>query len=168
MSATNLRPAPRPVKPAASSGAKRVIDVDVVELVDQIVDRVAEILVAQPPRPALCDRRELCRLLNVSIPIIKQLETEGLPFLKLGSCIRYRVDDCITWLRARSANPGDPVTTPPTAATIGSRDRRLVALDQPQQCACCGRPITGEAVQLDHGDCAHVACADTLGGPGGR
>ena len=45
----------------------------------------------------------LSELLGISISHINKLMTDGLPCLKIGRAVRYRVSDVVTWLQKRSA-----------------------------------------------------------------
>jgi predicted DNA-binding transcriptional regulator AlpA len=45
----------------------------------------------------------LAELLGISISHINKLMTEGLPCLKIGRAVRYRVSDVVKWLQKRSA-----------------------------------------------------------------
>jgi len=44
----------------------------------------------------------LAELLGISVSHINKLMTEGLPCLKIGRAVRYRVSDVVTWLQKRS------------------------------------------------------------------
>lgn len=45
----------------------------------------------------------LAELLGISVSHINKLMTEGLPCLKIGRAVRYRVSDVVKWLQKRSA-----------------------------------------------------------------
>jgi predicted DNA-binding transcriptional regulator AlpA len=44
----------------------------------------------------------LAELLGISVSHINKLMTEGLPCLKIGRAVRYRVSDVVMWLQKRS------------------------------------------------------------------
>jgi len=54
--------------------------------------------------PKYIGRGELGQMLGVSPPVIRRLESEGLPCLRLGEVRRYSVDAVQSWL----ANRGRP------------------------------------------------------------
>jgi hypothetical protein len=64
-------------------------------------EELADLLGARPPAKLL-NRAELSQWLGVSVPVIRQLEDEGLPILKLGECIRYSVAAVENWLASRN------------------------------------------------------------------
>ena len=44
----------------------------------------------------------LAEFLGISISHVNKLMTEGLPCLKIGRAVRYRVSDVVMWLQKRS------------------------------------------------------------------
>ncbi len=44
----------------------------------------------------------LAEFLGISISHINKLMTDGLPCLKIGRAVRYRVSDVVMWLQKRS------------------------------------------------------------------
>lgn len=76
--------------------------------IETIVDRVFErrfdeLLEALGTRalPKYIDRGELGQMLGVSPPVIRRLESEGLPCVRLGEVIRYPLDAVTAWLASR-------------------------------------------------------------------
>lgn len=81
-----------------------LLPIDVDTLCERVAMRVAEILAAQPPIPALIDRRTLARELGVSQPTITRMLRAGMPHLVLGSVPRFELGRVIEWLRSRKAS----------------------------------------------------------------
>jgi len=63
-------------------------------------DELLEVVNARPARHVV-DRQELCNVLHVSPPSIRQLEEEGMPRIKLGAMYRYDLDRVMQWLESR-------------------------------------------------------------------
>jgi len=51
--------------------------------------------------PKYIGRGELGKMLGVSPPVIRRLELEGLPCVRLGEVIRYPLDAVTAWLASR-------------------------------------------------------------------
>jgi excisionase family DNA binding protein len=45
---------------------------------------------------------QLARALSVSISFVNKMMLEGLPHLKMGRAVRFRVDAVVAWLQRRS------------------------------------------------------------------
>jgi phage terminase Nu1 subunit (DNA packaging protein) len=72
----------------------------VADALKNIKDELLEVVGARPVRNVV-DRQELCNILHVSAPSIRQLEDEGMPKIKLGAVYRYDLDRVMTWLESR-------------------------------------------------------------------
>ena len=77
--------------------------------IDRLRDELAEVIAARPVK-RLIDRAELCQSLGVSAPIIRRLEDEGMPMVRLGEVRRYDLDHVLHWLETRNgAEPADDI-----------------------------------------------------------
>lgn len=85
-------PALDPISTLVESAVERAVD--------RKLDELAELLGARPPAKLL-NRSELGQWLGVSTSLIKKLEAEGLPVLKLGETNRYNVASVESFLASR-------------------------------------------------------------------
>jgi len=70
--------------------------------IDRLRDELTEVVSARPLK-RLIDRNELCQSLGVSAPIIRRLEDDGMPMVRLGEVGRYDLDQVLQWLETRNA-----------------------------------------------------------------
>ena len=45
--------------------------------------------------------KELSQFLKVSTVHLYHCRKRGMPFIKLGACVRYSLDDVLAWLKSR-------------------------------------------------------------------
>ena len=65
--------------------------------------------------PDLVSRRQVAETLGVSEPALCMMAKRGKGprFLRLGRTIRYRRDDVVAWLAARTVDPATPPASDP-------------------------------------------------------
>jgi hypothetical protein len=94
---------------------------------------------AAPPAPAvepLVDRRELARLLSVSIATVDRLDREGQPHVRVGDSKRYHVAEVLRWHRERTPAEAPAVASPAQVATPAATSRGGVrVLSRPRRAA---------------------------------
>lgn len=84
--------------------------------------------------PPLVDKREVARLLGVSVATVDRLDRAGQPHVRVGDARRYQIDDVLAWHRARTesasqasppgAEPVPQATPPVSGVRLLSRRRR--------------------------------------------
>ena len=98
---TSVRHAPAPVKseaPADPLGIEAIVD----RVFERRFDELLEALGTRA-LPKYIGRGELGQMLGVSPPVIRRLESGGLPCVRLGEVIRYPLDAVTVWLASRGA-----------------------------------------------------------------
>jgi hypothetical protein len=73
-----------------------------------------------PPAPSpqpLVDKRELARVLGVSVATIDRLDREGQPHVRVGDVKRYCVADVVAWHRERTPPPSEAPAAPRASAS---------------------------------------------------
>lgn len=103
-------------------------------LIDAIADRIAEKLQAQglvagsapPADDRLLNREEICETLQISPPTLLRHVNAGMPCVRLGSLMRFRLADVLAWCeerqRARRDEYGPALRTIP-GVTLKTRRR---------------------------------------------
>jgi hypothetical protein len=94
-----LQPSASPVKseaPADPLGIEKIVD----RVFERRFDELLEVLGTRA-LPKYIGRGELGKMLGVSPPVIRRLELEGLPCVRLGEVIRYPLDAVTAWLASR-------------------------------------------------------------------
>jgi excisionase family DNA binding protein len=108
--------APRVLRAAAGSGGARAVPrgSDPARLVvltpdelrehvrEAVADALAEFHAEEAPRPELLTVEQLCHALQISRATLHRLREEGLPELRLGDSLRFRMPDVLTWIEQRS------------------------------------------------------------------
>jgi hypothetical protein len=84
---------------------------------------------AEASRPAepLVDRREIARLLSVSLAQIDRFSADGMPFLLVGECKRFEVAEVKAWFKARQGEGAQKATAPralPASTSPAANDDR--------------------------------------------
>lgn len=111
---------------AAAGSIDALIRAYAAGLVEQIADRVTEqvaALLAAGTAQRVLDRKGLAEALNVSLPIVDRLRTEGMPELRVGDAPRFEFAAVLEWLKSRPAKG--------PAAVIAK-------VDVPLECIGCG------------------------------
>ncbi len=89
-----------PQVPPAVNGVLITSEAALDAKLDRLRDDILEAVATQGP-PKLLNRAELSQWLGVSIPVIKKLEGDGLPTIRLSETYRYSVDAVSAWLASR-------------------------------------------------------------------
>lgn len=104
------------------------VDALAVLVARHVVDELRPLLVTAPTpsTPALVDRRELARLLDVSTATVTRLTAEGMTCLHVGDSPRYDVDAVRAWLaeRGRQGTKAKAPTGPIAGVRLLSRRGR--------------------------------------------
>ena len=64
---------------------------------------VSQVKAAIGYRPALLDVEGAAQYLGLSVPYMNNLRrgVDGPPYIKIGDCVRYDVDDLNAWIKSR-------------------------------------------------------------------
>jgi hypothetical protein len=98
---SSLQSSPSPVKseaPADPLGIEAIVD----RVFERRFDELLEALGTRT-LPKYIGRGELGQMLGVSPPVIRRLESEGIPCVRLGEVIRYPLDAVTAWLESRES-----------------------------------------------------------------
>lgn len=76
--------------------------------------------------PALVGEHEACRYLDISVSVLRRDRAKprlGIPLVRIGGSVRYRLDDLRAWVNSQVIHPAAPADAEPVSTPMPTPKR---------------------------------------------